>query len=179
MCCLYSHQVRRSNDERDPARNIKPVNNVWSSYFYAVDEESVLRFLPQRNTRLLREGKEKMQSPRAECGWREYGERFMCSLCPSLPVFTAAGKGASLPSIKCQADHIDAPPSPQQSLISEQTPTLQRTANSVREAGEVLAASLLWLAERSRQSYPRSLFSSMSSVGGEARCKKKSFFTSH
>lgn len=97
----------------------------------------------------------------------------MCSLCPSLPVFAAAAEGASLPSIKCQADHIDAPPSPQQSLISEQTPTLQRTANSVREAGEVLAASPLWLAERSRQSYPRSLFSSMSSsVGGEARCKK-------
>lgn len=78
----------------------------------------------------------------------------MCSPCPSLPVFTAAVKGASLPSIKCQADHIDAPPSPQQSLISEQTMTLQRTANGVREAGEVLAASLFWLAERSCQSYP-------------------------
>lgn len=77
------------------------------------------------------------------------------------------------PSIKCQADHIDAPPSPQQSLISEQTPTLQRAANSVREADEVRAASLLWLAESSRQSSPRSLFSSMSSsVGGEAHCKK-------
>ncbi|KAL7371482.1 hypothetical protein ABVT39_027870, partial [Epinephelus coioides] len=80
--------------------------------------------------------------------------------------FTAAVKGASLPSIKCQADHIDAPPSPQQSLISEQTPALQRTANSGREAGEVLAASLLWLAARTRQSYPRSLFSSMSSSVG-------------
>lgn len=117
------------------------------------------------------EGKAKRWSPKA--GWREYGERFMCSLCPSLPVFAAAVKGASLPSIKCQAYHIDAPPSPQQSLISEQTLTLQRRANSVREAGEVRAANLLWLAERSRQSYPRSPFPSMSSsVGGEARCKK-------
>lgn len=35
------------------------------------------------------------------------------------------------------------------------TPTLQRTANSVREAGEVLAASFLWLVEVSRQSSPR------------------------
>lgn len=93
--------------------------------------------------------------------------------CPSLSVFTAAAEDASLPSIKCQADHIDAPPSPQHSLISEQTPTLQRTANSVREAGDALAASLRWLAERVRHSYPRSQFSSLSSsVGGEARCKK-------
>lgn len=169
MCCLYFHQVRRSNDEKAPARNIKPVNNVWSSCSHAVDEKSVLVSLPPQNTRLLQESKARRWSPKA--GWREYGDSFMCSLCPSLPVFTAAVKGASLPSIKCQADHIDAPPSPQQSLIWEQPPTLQRTANSVREADEALAASLLWLGERSRQSYLRSLFSFISSVG-EARCKK-------
>lgn len=42
--------------------------------------------------------------------------------------------------IKCQADHIDAPPSPRQVInISQKKTTLQRTANGVREAGGIAA----------------------------------------
>lgn len=154
--------MRRSNDERAPARNIKPGNNVWSSWFLRNSREIIssvssttryaasARVKPKtKKTKTKKKKKERERSPKA--GWREI-HMFPC---PSLSVFTAAGEDASLPSIKCQADHIDAPPSPRQSLISEQTPTLQRTANSVREAGDALAASLRWLAERVRHSYPQ------------------------
>lgn len=157
-----------------PQRHVKPVDGVWSrfSFLHAAEEELVLASPPTRE--LCARVWSKTDQVQKRC-WGECGAAWSapCALpFPSLPVFAAAAKGASRPSIKCQADHIDAPPSPQQSLIREQTPTLQRTANSVREAGEALAASPLWLDERRRQSYPRSLFSSRSFSAVEARCKK-------
>lgn len=101
----------------------------------------------------VREGVGKKQQNEAQSA-SEAGKRgdscVPCALpSPSSPRLLRAHLSRS---IKCQADHIDAPPSPQQSLISERTPTLQRTANSGGEAGDVLAASLRWLAERARHS---------------------------
>lgn len=174
---LYSHQVRRSNDERAPARNIKPGNNVWSSWFLRNSREiiSSVSSTTQHtaSARVKPKTKKKKKEKKKESGVRkQVGERFICSRALPFPSSQRLLR-THLSSIKCQADHIDAPPSPRQSLISEQTPTLLRTANSVREAGDALAASLRWLAETVRHSYPRSQFSSMSSsVGGEARCKK-------
>ncbi|CAB1412338.1 unnamed protein product [Pleuronectes platessa] len=126
-----------------------------------------------KHTRRLQEDEAKTKKSSKKSAWRERAKRTHVFPVPfPVPVFTAAVLGASLSSsIKCQADHIDAPPSPQQSLISVQSPTLRTTANGVREAGELLAASPLWLAGSSRQSYPRSLFSSMSSSAG-AVCLK-------
>lgn len=174
MCCLYSHQERSSNDEEPQAQQKarqQCVVMLFSRSWWEMKFDSGVSSTAKHSTawRVTQSGE--VQTRVDESAQRS----FMCSLCPSLPVFTAAAKGASLPSIKCQADHIDAPPSPQQSLIREQTPTLQRTANGVREAGEELAASLLWLGETSCQSYPSSLLSSMSSLG-EARCKKYPYY---
>ena len=73
MCFfLYSHQARSSNDEGAPARNIKPVNNVWSSYFHAADEKSVRASGPHGEPKKRKKGGEKKRSPKA--GWRESGE---------------------------------------------------------------------------------------------------------
>ena len=92
---LYSHQARCSNDEGAPARNIKPVNNAWSSYFHAADEKSVRASGPHGEPKKRKKGGKRSEVQ------KQVGEtlekRFMCSLCPSLPVFTAAVEGASLP----------------------------------------------------------------------------------
>lgn len=98
--------------------------------FHAADEKSVLCFHPMeggrwrgRRTQITRasfyETKMFLKQQQEEEG--DEGEVRI-----QLPVFPVPFpspsserpiSGASLPSIKCQADHIDAPPSPRQSLI--------------------------------------------------------------
>lgn len=168
---LYSHQARRSDDDESPGAHHKARQQYVVFCFYAIGG-------PKKNkiTSSVSSAAEHFQRKRSP---RSALRRDACVPC-ALPfsVFTAAVVCASLHPIEWQADHRDAPPSPQQSLISERTPSLQRAANGGRGKSESLAASAPRLAERSRPSLPRpaplrSLFSSMSSsVGGEARCKK-------
>lgn len=55
------------------------------------------------------------------------------------------------PLIKCQADHIDAPPSPRRVINISTNPRLSREQPM---ASEKRAASPLWLAGGSRRSHP-------------------------
>lgn len=119
---------------RVPARNIEPVNSMCSSAFTQLADHKKKKPLqvshPRRN---IFKGSEVQ------------GLVWDACVPGALPfsVFTAAVVCASLHPIEWQADHIDAPPSPQQSLISERAPALQRAANGGRGSGESLAASAL------------------------------------
>ncbi len=56
VCVFYIPIKCAAPMTREPQRaNIEPVNNVWSSYFYAADEKSVLASPPRQNARLLHE----------------------------------------------------------------------------------------------------------------------------
>lgn len=98
--CLLSIFPSSEETERDSQRStIKAVNNVWLSH--AAEENQF-----SRETRGKKGGKKGGKRSKSSS---EDGDRFMRSLCPSLSVVTAV-KGSSFPpSIRCQADHIDAP----------------------------------------------------------------------
>lgn len=180
--------MRGSNDKR--ARNIEPVNNVWSSYFHA-NQFSALVHSETHGFCAREEGETKLRSPQKKEEEKKTGKKNPVQ--PEddgLGVFpvpfvsqrslsagstqTTAAEGASLGSIKCQTDHIDAAAvssavinirtNPDSSQKSQWRGRRGRDARSIR-------ALIGW--EEPSVSSKESLFSSVSSpAGNEARCKK-------
>lgn len=100
---MTSEPRRATKKKEEKKKTKKPANNVWSLLLFFFFTQLTTNqfwglFRGKTHGFGVREGVGKKATKRSAVrkrGWKE--GRFMCSLCPSLSVFTAAAQGASLP----------------------------------------------------------------------------------